>query len=351
MKTSQKNGTVYVRILCAILFCSFSILYLYFYQADILAVSQHLLSQGQTHYEKGIGTLLITLTLFLLHMGMLALTRLTRSWHALTYFPSFLLLGMLTGISPHVTDTFHLQVNPLVFLGLLLAYLVAVVFARKGEAFPQHPSAIAYRNLFCMGAMMLMTGLLGNGDKRFHAYMKAENNLLHGDAPTALAALDGLSLSDSTLTMLRAFALSQMGQLGDRLFEWQPVGGSDALLPDGKAVRLLLFPESRFYQSMGVWVSPRPEARRYFERAATSPHRSRAVGDYQLCAYLLDRDLDAFARMLPAYYSPADSLLPRYYREALDLMQSPQQVGKQPARPLQDSDATTYSHYFHHLVP
>ena len=40
--------------------------------------------------------------------------------------------------------------------------------------------------------------------------------------------------------------------------------------------------------------------------------------DYLLTAYLLDRNLDAFARILGRYYTVNDSL-PRHYREALTL--------------------------------
>ena len=41
-------------------------------------------------------------------------------------------------------------------------------------------------------------------------------------------------------------------------------------------------------------------------------------GDYELCAYLIDKELDKFVRKLPNYYDVNDSL-PRYYREALVL--------------------------------
>ena len=49
-----------MRVMCAILFLCFSFLYLYEYQADVLAVAQHVLSDGQTHYNRTIGAVLIT---------------------------------------------------------------------------------------------------------------------------------------------------------------------------------------------------------------------------------------------------------------------------------------------------
>ena len=44
----------------------------------------------------------------------------------------------------------------------------------------------------------------------------------------------------------------------------------------------------------------------------------RQGGDYELCAYLIDKRLDDFVRVLPKYYK-VDATLPRYYREALVL--------------------------------
>ena len=60
----DKALTFPMRLLCAIVFCTFSFCYLYFYQADILAVEQHLLSGGKTHYDRTIGAVLITVALY-----------------------------------------------------------------------------------------------------------------------------------------------------------------------------------------------------------------------------------------------------------------------------------------------
>ena len=38
-----------MRTLCAVLFITFTFTYLYFYQADVMMATQHLLSGGQTH--------------------------------------------------------------------------------------------------------------------------------------------------------------------------------------------------------------------------------------------------------------------------------------------------------------
>ena len=72
-----------MRTLCAVLFITFTFTYLYFYQADVMMATQHLLSGGQTHYERTIGAVLITVALYVLHLGVLAVTKLTHRAHSL----------------------------------------------------------------------------------------------------------------------------------------------------------------------------------------------------------------------------------------------------------------------------
>ena len=45
--------------------------------------------------------------------------------------------------------------------------------------------------------------------------------------------------TDSSLTMLRVWALSENHMLGDRLFSYPLVGGCDAMLPNGTSVKLM----------------------------------------------------------------------------------------------------------------
>ena len=84
----ERNGsTINIRLMCAIVFLVFSFCYLYFFQADILAVAQHVYSGGQTHYNRLVGAVLITLLLQLLQLLVYAFLRLRKRSHALTYLP------------------------------------------------------------------------------------------------------------------------------------------------------------------------------------------------------------------------------------------------------------------------
>ena len=60
---NTKNSTVVVKAACAIVFCLFSFVYLYFYQVDMLSVAQHILSGGVTRYDRLIAVSYTHLTL------------------------------------------------------------------------------------------------------------------------------------------------------------------------------------------------------------------------------------------------------------------------------------------------
>ena len=55
----DNNSTLY-KFMCAIVFILFTFIYLYFFQADLLFMIQHVLSGGATHYNRTIGTFIIT---------------------------------------------------------------------------------------------------------------------------------------------------------------------------------------------------------------------------------------------------------------------------------------------------
>lgn len=143
--------------------------------------------------------------------------------------------------------------------------------------------------------MMLFTGLFSNSNEVFHYRLRTERYLSEGDYASALECGDKSAVTDSSLTMLRAYALSCAGQLGDSLFTYPLCGGSKALLPDGVTVKSLVVPQKTI-------------VRHYKQR------KYRA--DYKLIALLLDRRIDEFAVEVGKYYA-LDSVLPYHYREAL----------------------------------
>ena len=292
-----------MRIACVALFLTFTWAYLYFYQADILTATQHLLSDGKTHYDRTIGAVLITLALYVLHLAVLALTKITRRAHAVTYFPSLLALAVLTGIRVHADGTFDFGFWPWLSAVLLAIFVGVAFFLYKVSLLEKHikvkvkPVRLLWGNLLLMCLMFLFVGLTANHDDVFHYRMKMENCMLQRDYRGALEAGRRSLATDSALTRLRIHALVKSGRLGEQLFEYPLVGGSAVMMPTAGRPASVFYPASRFVRF---------------------PAR-----EFNLCQYLLDCNLDAFVRELAKDSVLVDSArldtLPKHYREALVL--------------------------------
>ncbi|MBQ9668867.1 MAG: hypothetical protein IJV45_09045 [Prevotella sp.] len=322
----KKNGTITVRVMCAIVFMVFTFLWLYDFQADVLAIAQHVLSGGQTHYDRTIGAVIITLVLQLLQLGVYSVTRLARRTHALTYLPSMLLLTVLSDIPPTIDQHFSFGAWTWIVPLVLLVWAVIVWLARHVLPFEnddKQPTGLFSRrmwlNLLQMVVMMLVVALVGNSNSVFHFSAHAESSLLRGDDLEALRVGERSLETDENLTMLRIYALGRRGELGDRLFDYPIVGTSADMLPlKGSHARLRLLPVDSIWKSFGARPVYRVEARQFLHALSVDSVAHPMYADYILCGQLIDRDLNAFAKTLPQYYP--DSLpIPRYYREALEL--------------------------------
>lgn len=93
----EDGSATVVRTVCAIVFLLFVAIYVFFYQEDTLALTQHILSGGATIYSRVIGGIIITIVLALLHFTTAKVMR-TKPLciYALSCFPSLYILAMLT---------------------------------------------------------------------------------------------------------------------------------------------------------------------------------------------------------------------------------------------------------------
>ncbi len=320
----MKNGAMLMKMVCAILFLIFTFCFLYCYQADILTVAQHVLSKGQTHYNRTIGAVLITIVLYLLQLGVCSFTKLDHRTHALTYFPSLLILATITDINTDIDRGLSLGVWLWIFPLLILLYVVWVWLSRRflpyepGANSSDRPLRMMWINVLLMALMFFLVGLVSNHNDVFHYRMHAENAMLHNDFKEASSVGQKSQATDSSLTMIRAYALGRQGLLGDRFFEYSLMGTSRVLLPDGVTTKLLLYPEEKFYKSLGVVLLPRKDPMGYLEFVNKHRLGTRMAADYLLIGYLLDRRLDAFAYAITQYYDVSKDL-PIHYCEALVL--------------------------------
>lgn len=310
----------FVHLVCSLLFCSFTFLYLFFFQADTMTVIQHLASGGQTFYSPWLGAILITLTLKLLQVGINSLLRLKKRGFALTYLPSFLILTFITGLYPNNAGLLSFD------YWVWLAPLVCIVLALLFYAFKRYePYETEFRSfgpcseqmwiaLLILLIGMFFTTLFSNTDKSFHARARVEALIDKRDYAGALEEIKVIPQTDSALSMLTIYAVARQKQLPDSLFEYRLVGRGTVLRP-GK-VHSWLQPDSILYKT------------------------TRNSANYQLVGFLLDRNLNEFARYLPQYY-PVDSLRPRYYAEAYNIFIL-KQKGLRPKGPYKKGSYAAY---------
>lgn len=320
----MKNSTMLMKIACAILFLIFTFCFLYYYQADILTVEQHVLSHGQTRYDRTIGAVLITLSLYLLQLGVYSLTKFERYAHAATYFPSLLFLATITNVNTDIDQGLSLGVWLWLLPLLLVLYTLWACLSRKCQHHDSeaHSPGLFLRtiwtNVLALALMFFLVGLVSNHNDVFHYRMRAENALLRDDFKEASSVGQNSQATDSSLTMIRAYALGRQGLLGERFFRYSQEGTSKVLLPNGVTTKLLLYPESRFYRSLGAVPLSWKDPIACLEFVCKNHLGTRMAVDYLLIGYLLDRRLDTFAHAVVQYYDVSKAL-PMHYCEALVL--------------------------------
>ena len=364
----KKNGTITIRVMCAVVFMLFCFLWLYAFQADVIAYGQHVLSKGQTSYDRTVGAVIITVVLQLLQMLVYAFVRLSRRTHALTYLPSMLALALLSNLplptpvggglpADAPLTTYHLLLaTPIV----LLLWGGAVWLARHIMPFAndnKEPTGLfskrSWTNLLILAAMMLGVAAVANTNAVFHFRAHAEKALQNGLPDEALRVGRRSHEADESLTMLRIHALALKGQLGERLFEYPVVARSTDMLPlKGSRSRLLMTPRDSLLKHLGGRPLYAMDVNTYLRALERDSLATALVPDYRLCAMLIDRDLTAFAQALPQYY-PDSTLLPRYYREALQLYQQRDSLPTPPDTPAaklrayeQQSDSYSYYYFY-----
>ena len=322
---NKNSSTVAIRLMCAIVFLSFSFVWLYCFQADVLAAAQHVLSKGLTTYKPFVGAILITLVLQSLQLIVYALTRLRKRSHALTYLPSMLALAVITDVNSDVDGQYTLGplwwILPIVIaLWLLLVFVARMLQSVEPDAEPKGLfSRAMWINMLTMALLIIIVVALSNSNAVFHYRMRAEQCLTDGDMKGALMVGRKSLEGDEHLLMLRMYALARENALGEHLFEYPITGNSSQMLPTDSLSCMMFYPQDSLYKFIGARPASRMSPMRYLElvqQRDSLPNKT--VADYLLCGYLIDRQIDDFVKELGKYYHIDDSL-PKHYREALTL--------------------------------
>ena len=337
-RSKIKNNST-VRWTCAIVFIVFSFLWLYRFQADVLAAFQHVMSEGKTQYSPLLGAVLITILLQVLQLLVYTVFRLTNRGHALTYFPSMLGLALISAINIDIELSYNwgflwilIPLVLVVWVGIcfVVRYIQNVEPDKGSKIFFSRPMWI---NMLIMVLMMLGVAWVSNTNAVFHYRMRAETCLLENNFEGALDAGWESLESDADLMMIRMYAMARRGELGERLFHYPIVGSSNVMLPTNGESHFVRYPVDSLYHALGARPARPMLPTTYLKALAGNLRDSSESGlfrasssmarDYELCGLLIDRKLDDFVECLRDGAAGSDSLdaarLPLHYREALTL--------------------------------
>lgn len=312
-----------IRCVCGLLFLLFCFLFLYSLQPDWMALTQRILSKGQTTYAPLLGAVLITFVLQLVQVGMERWVSWPLRLYAFSYAPSCLLLALCTGYSFEALGDRSEALSLWGIGALVLLYAGGVRLVRSWPSATGEPSSFftaLWPNALMLSVMLFWVGLAGNTNDSLHQELRMVRWVEEGNYEAALQVGRRSDVTTPSLSALRAYTLSECGLLGDKLFFYPHPEGLQGLLPQAQDSLLTERWAYKLYRKLGgrpgSSVVRRPL--RYLELLAERDTVAQAVVDYLLCGYLLDKRLDRFAEALPAYYAVNDSL-PLHYKEALVL--------------------------------
>lgn len=327
---SNESTNVYKRrtariltVACGLLFSVFSIVYLSVFQKDVMEALHFSLAQGKTVYAPWVSAVLITVVLLIIRWGVNGLVGLKGPVKALSYFPSCLLLGVITDVGHGVYHGEGISAHWGWLLPLLLVIYVGVcwMIARAVRLWVNpdlEEGVITNSNLFILLMLCLMSACIGNSNVHFHHELQVEEALRKQDY--ARARLVGEKSMDPSrnLTALRAYAMSREGTMGEYLFHYPQLYGAAGLLmgvSDDTALRLNA---DSLYVYLGASPALGEPAMHFFQRICQEESGNYTTLDYYLSALLLERKLEEFVKAFHELYTVKETV-PRYYQQALFL--------------------------------
>ena len=314
-----------IPVLCGLFFVIFCALFLYFYQGCNLAQTQHLLSQGTTTYRPLIAAGLSSFILLILGVALsLALRRMPLRLKCVSWFPSFVLLGIFT--QRHFVQ-FGEAESPDKWWLYLLLLVIFLLLVYAGNLFPdsskEHKSSSAYvwPNLMQLVLYSVVCVSISNQNPTIHRTLRANQAIGLQQYDRALELLGQEESPSRSNSAMVAYTLSRKGKLADSLFCYPQHYGSEGLFPLLKDTLMVVNLPLTIGRHLGYMKGDHLKATRFLEQVRLlDTKESPQVKDYMLCAYLLDRDVPRFVDAMGI-----DSLvqdLPHHYSEALALYES-----------------------------
>lgn len=219
--------------------------------------------------------------------------------------------------------------------GLVLAWLLMITDKHLRHRSRITPQTFGVNFQFFAVQMLLLCLYVGvgNGVTDLQHYELRTAQALQSKHPKRAYKVGDKSYATShRLFAMRCYLMATTHKkgLGDEVFsQMVPAGGAASLLllPTDNYQQLLL-PASKLERLLGSQRHANEGALAYLHRCAwlsafVGDSKHTAAADYYLCALLLERKLDLFAKEIVYYYPTevAQSKLPRYFAQALILYQ------------------------------
>lgn len=329
LSSSQRNSNI-ISLVCGIIFASFSFVYLYLFQGELLKSLYSTLSNSENTYSPFWGAVIITLILLILQWSINLFTKFRDCWLATSYFPSYLFLAFITCVHRAEDDLFafslHLTHHWWLFLVALLIYGFIVWLYRKEFklfASPKSLSAQLIPNLVTLILYSYMTGSIGNSHIVFHHELQVAKCIRQGEYEEALEVGKKSLQNSQTLSALRAYSLSHIDSLGQCLFRYPQNYASKGLFMDEEKGKVSTLTNEQIEQYLGGIPRKKDESIiDYLQTLSSTDSLSHTkVQAYYLCALLLEKDLETFHQTLLREYPTDDFTLPLHYQEAVCLYQ------------------------------
>lgn len=339
---STQHMASFLSIACFVLFVAYSISMYLCHQSTIVPLTYYIqsgcpsMSITYTASESWVSALLGTLLCIIPAIVFLRCLHFPLRLKALAFLPSYVVLGLITGISPSGVTSVENDIPifssiALLVLSVVLIFLGQLYHEDRGEHAPM-PNYLG-SNIFlsCLG--MLFCVMLTNKDRELHVQLGVADAIHHNDYARVDKLLSGETATNNTITSIQVLSLSKQGMLADKLFSLPHLKGSISMLPDRTpSSKVFHTPTLVYNQLQAVPVGVCTDVRAFLGKAlerrmeflsdttstAADTLRARPLVDYYLCAMLLDREVELFTAELPKYYQ-MDAELPQHYREALSL--------------------------------
>lgn len=301
--------------LCAAVFALFSFIYIYVFQGELLALMQDYLSRGVTNSNAFLAAIIITALLMLLQWGVNRLSKLHGRWEAVSYLPSCTLLALLTDVN---TDTMLYSLSKWLWavpVCVLLYILLVWVNRNVNDINKKSYFGVLWPNLLTFNILFVLTAQLSNSASISHMELAAWH-YVHDDKYEDVLSIGRRSDdSNAALTSLRNLAMAKTGQLGDLLFHYPQLYGSDGLIYNKYSRQTQRYGAQEFYEHLGATAYGGESGRAFVERMYHKTD-SAIYRDLYLAALLLDKDLYTFVREVSPM-AQAEAHLPVHYQEAL----------------------------------